>query len=242
VRAEVEQLGAQVQAAVPTPEEGYADPSDPRWAELQEFFAAPRPAQKRSRASRWLRVLAPAAVALVAVAVGLAVINDQKSGTASLNSSLPAAAKATSEAAGSQAGTGATTTDSAEAYVQSLRDQLDVYAVVVLARAKEVSGAFQRFVIVKVLKGKGPDNVRLRVADRPADEGRLQLLFMRPQLGGAAEPSAEATPTPMPGTTEATGTLYALGAAEPVTYAYQGETAVLRELPAGTDPATVRLP
>jgi hypothetical protein len=238
VRADVAQLGAQVHAAVPAPEESYADPNDPRWAGLQELFAASRPAQNRSRASRWLRVLAPAAVALVAIAVGLAVINDQKSDTASLNSSLPAAAKASSEAAGASSDAGATSTDRAAEYAQTLHDQLDLYAVVVLTRAKAVSGAFQRFAVLRVLKGDGPTTVRLRVADRPAAAGRLSVLFLRPQ----SQASPDTTLTPMPGTTETTGTLSALGAAEPVTYAYQGETAVLRELPAGTDPAAVSLP
>ena len=242
VRAEVEQVGAQVRAAVPGPDEHYTDPSDPRWAGLREFFAAPQPAKTRSRASRWLRVLAPAAVALVAVAVGLAVISDQKSGTVAVNSSLPAAAKASSEAAGRLTGAGAATTDRAGDYAETLRDQLDLYAVVVLAKAKAASGAFQRFVVVKVLRGDGPHVVRLRVADRPADEGRLQLLFLRPQTGGSAETSAEATPAPVPSATEATSTLEALAVGVPVMYSYQGATAVLRELPAGTDPATVELP
>src|SRR5450830_1646969 len=226
VRAEIEQVGAQVRAAVPGPDERYTDPSDPRWAGLQEFFAAPEPAKTRSRASRWLRVLAPAAVALVAVAVGLAVINDQKSGTVGVNSSLPAAAKASSEAAGPLTGAGAAATDRAGDYAEALRDQLDLFAVVVLAKAKAASGDFQRFVVVKVLKGDGPDVVRLRIADRPADEGRLQMLFLHPQSQAYAEP----TPAPVPGSTEATSTLDALAAGEPIIYSYQGETAVLREL------------
>ena len=238
VRAEVERVGAQVRAAVPSPAEDYTDLSDPHWAGLREFFAAPHPVKTRSRASRWLRVLAPAAVALVAVAVGLAVISDQKSGTVGVNSSLPAAAKASSEAAGPVTGAGATATDRAGDYAQALRDQLDLYAVVVLAKAKAASGALQRFVVIKVLKGDGPRVVRLRVAYRPADAGRLQMLFLRPQ----SKAMAEATPTPVPGATEITSTLDALAAGEPIIYSYQGETAILRELPAGTDPATVELP
>ena len=236
VRAEVEQVGAQVRAAVPGPDEDYTDLRDPRWAGLQEFLAAPQPARTRSRASRWLRVLAPAAVALVAVAVGLAVINDQKSGTLGVNGSLPAAAKATSEAAGPQTGAGATATDRAADYAQSLHEQLDLYAVVVLAKAQAVNGVFQRFVVVKVLKGAGPDVVRLRVADRPADEGRLHLLFLHPRTQAYDEP------TPIPSATVATSTFDALAAGVPVVYSYQGATAVLRELPAGTDPASVNLP
>jgi len=234
VRADVEKVGTRVRAAVPGPDEDYADPSDPRWAGLQEFFAAPHRAQTRSRASRWLRVLAPAAVALVAVAVGLAVINDQRGGNASLNSSVPAAAKASGEAAGPLTGAGATATDRAGDYARALRDDLDTFAVVVLAKARAVSGAFQRFVVVKVLKGDGPDMVRLRVADRPADEGRLHLLFLHPR--------GQAYAGPAPSATAATSTLDALAAGVPVMYSYQGATAVLRELPAGTDPAAVRLP
>ena len=243
VRAEVVEVGAQVRAAVPAPSDDYTDLSDPRWAGLQEFFAAPRPAKTRGGASRWLRVLAPAAVALVAVAVGLAVINDQKNGTVGVNSSLPAAAKASSEAADAQTGGGVTATGRAAAdYVQGLRDQLDLYAVVVLAKAQAADGVFQRFVVAKVLRGDSPPVIRLRVADRPADEGRLQLLFLRPHLGGSTEPSAEPTPAPVPGSTVATSTLEALAAGVPILYSYQGEAAVLRELPAGTDPASVTLP
>jgi len=39
-----------------------------------------------------------------------------------------------------------------------------------------------------------------------------------------------------------TSTLEALAAGVPVVYVYQGATAVVRELPAGTDPAAVELP
>jgi hypothetical protein len=114
--------------------------------------------------------------------------------------------------------------------------------VVVLAEAKAVSGAFQDFAVVKVLKGDGPDVVRLRVADQPADEGRLQLLFMRPQTGGGAEASAEATTSPTPGATETTSTLVMLTVGVPIMYSYQGEAAMARAFPAGTDPAAVELP
>ena len=112
----------------------------------------------------------------------------------------------------------------------------------VLAKAQAASGAFQRFVVVKFLKGDGPDLVRLRVADRPADEGRLHVLFLRPMLGGSAEISPEPTPAPVPSAAETTSTLATLTVGVPVMYSYQGEAAMARELPAGTDPAAVNLP
>jgi hypothetical protein len=245
-RADVEQAGRQVRAAVPAPPEDYADLSDPRWAGLQAYVAAPPPARTR-RATRWLRVLAPAVVALVAVAIGLAVINDQRSGTLSVNSSLPTTAKAADEAAGPLSGGATDATGRDGDYALSLSKQLDSYALVVLAKAQAASGAFQRFLVVRILKGDGPDVVRLRVADRPADVGRLQVLFLRPGTEGSAEIGTETTstvepvPAQIPGTTETTGTLKALAVGAPVMFSYQGEMAMARELPAGTDPDTVEL-
>ena len=242
VRAEVVEVGAQVDAAVPAPDERYADLSDPRWAGLQEFFAAPRPTHTRSRSSRWLRVLAPVAVALVAVAVGLAVINDQKSGSGVAGDSLSSAAKASSQAAGPMTTEGETAADRSGDYARALSEQLDRYALVVLAEAQAASGAFQRFVVVRFLKGDGPDAVLLRIVDRPSDEGRLQVLFLRPHLAASGEPSAEATLTPSPSASEDTSTLGPPAVGEPVMYWYKGEAAMARELPAGTDPAAVNLP
>ena len=238
VRDEVEQVGAQVRAAVPAPDDDYTDLSDPRWAGLQELFAPPRPARSRSRASRWLRVLAPAAVALVAVAVGLAVVNDQRSGTVGVNSSVPAAASKAAAGEDLTLGPPPATSESGAAQSAAFIDEVDRFALVVLAKAKAASGAFQRFVVVRILKGAGPDVVRLRVADRPADEGRLHVLFLRPKPLA----SRDATATPVPSATEVTGALDALAAGEPVIYSYEGETAMARELPAGTDPAAVQLP
>ena len=224
---------------MPAPHEDYTDLGDPRWAGLQAFFAAPAAARARRRTSRWLRVLAPAAVALVAVAVGLAVINGQKSDTVGVNRSAPVAA---SKAGGDDLTLGPlpATSEAGAGQVAGFAAQVDQFALVVLARARAASGAFQRFVIVRILKGDCPDVVRLRVADRPADEGRLQVLFLRPQMDGSAEISP--APAPVPSAAEATSTLDALAAGEPVIYSYQGHTALARELPAGTDPAAVQLP
>ena len=238
VRAEVEQVGAQVRAAVPLPDDDYADLGDPRWAGLHEFFAAPPAARTRSRASRWLRVLAPVAVALVAVAVGLAVINGQKSGTMAVNSSVPAEASKAAAGGGLTLGPSPATSDRGAGQAATFAGQVDQFALVVIGRAKAATGAFQRFVVVRILKGDGPSVVRLRVADRPADAGRLHMLFLHPEPLA----SMEATPTPLPSAIETPGALDALAAGEPVVYSYQDETAMARELPAGTDPAAVQLP
>ena len=242
VRAEVEQMGARVRAAVPVPDEDHIDPRDPRWAGLQEFFATPAPARTRGRASRWLRVLVPIAVAVVAVAVGLAVISDRQSSTSSGSSSVPA--EASKAGAGDDLAVRSSPPMSAGSTDQAVTfaGQVDQFALVVLARAKAVSGSFQRFAVVKVLKGDlggvGPNVLRLRVADRTADAGRLQLLFLRPL------PQASSEPSPLPTTSASAGTspLDGLAAGEPVLYSYQGETAMARQLPTGTDPAAVRLP
>ena len=108
----------------------------------------------------------------------------------------------------------------------------------VLARAKAASGVFQRFAVVRFLKGDGPDVVRLRVADRPADEGRLHMLFLHPE----PEPSATAAPNPLPSATATAASVDTYGAGLPVAYSYQGEPAILREMPAGTDATAVELP
>ena len=201
-------------------------------------MATPAPAKTRGRASRWLRVLAPAAVALVAVAVGLAVINGQRSGELAINSSMPAAAS--KGAGGEDLLLQPSPVTSAEGAAQAagFADQVDEFALVVLARAKAVSGVFQRFAVVRFLKGDGPHVVRLRVADRPVDEGRLHMLFLRP------EPllSTTAAPNPLPSATATAAPVDTYGAGLPVAYSYQGEPAILREMPAGTDPATVELP
>ncbi len=137
---------------------------------------------------------------------------------------------------------GETATDRGGDYTQALSEQLDRYAVVVLAEAQAARGAFQRFVVVKFLKGDGPVVVRLRFVDQPADEGRLQVLFLRPIVAASGEPSVEATLTPGPNASEDTSTLGPPAVGQPVMYWYQGEAAMARELPAGTDPAAVNLP
>jgi hypothetical protein len=191
VRAQAAAVGARVAAAVPAPPEDYADLRSPRWAELGEFFEAPAPKPARSRSSRWLRVLAPAVVVVLAVAIGAALVSTRGGGRLSLNGSVSSeASKAAPMAVGSQDGaTAAPTLGSVTTPVVALTDQAKRFATVVVARARKAAGGFQQFAVLRDLKGVAPDLLRLRVGDAPADAGKLHVLLLDPL-------SARAWPTP----------------------------------------------
>ena len=138
--------------------------------------------------------------------------------------------------------------------------------MVVLARARQVSGAVQRFAVLRIFKGSAPKVVELAVNDQPTDPGRLHLLMLEPT---AAPEAAEETPwpltespapggeSPLPETVSPAPTesplpetvspepipsLAAVGGPGEqlaVSYMYDGEPTVIRELAAGTDPSTV---
>jgi hypothetical protein len=214
VRAQADAVGARVSAAVPAPGEGYADLSAPRWAALGDFFDAPPPA--RSRSSRWLRVLAPALAVVLALAIGAAIISSRGGGHVSMSGSVAAeASKSSATGAGAQDGatsSSTTATRGADLGV-SLTDQAKRFALVVVARAREASGAFQEFAVVRNLKGIAPNLLRLRVAGEPAEAGKLDLLLLSPSgtasqafneppplisVSPAATVIATATPSPEP--------------------------------------------
>ena len=79
IRAQADAVGARISAAVPAPDDSYADLSAPRWADLGEFLRTPdtTPLAARTRSSRWLRVAAPALVVVLALAVGAAVLSSR---------------------------------------------------------------------------------------------------------------------------------------------------------------------
>ena len=191
VRAQAAAVGARVSAAVPAPPDDYADLASPRWAALGEFFEAPAPKPARSRSSRWLRVLAPALVVVVAVAVGAAIISTRGGGRLSLNGSVSSeASKSAPMAAGSQdAATPAPALGSMTTPVVALTDQARRFATVVVARARKAVGGFQQFAVLRDLKGIAPHLLRLRVGDAPAEAGKLHVLLLDPL-------SARAAPTP----------------------------------------------
>ena len=207
MRADVDRIGAQDAAAVPAPEDAYTDLSGERWSGLKEYFEAPVSAAKPRRERRWWRVVAPVtALAVLALVVGIVAVNQGRSSS----TSAPSAEVALSELRGGPArkrrgpqprhgrrsptgyGTtpnvsddnGAGVVKSTEprrrSAVERLADQLDRFAIVVLARAREATGALQRFAVVRIFKGDAPQVVELEVDDQPADLGRLHLLMLDP--------------------------------------------------------------
>jgi hypothetical protein len=200
VRADVARVVAQTSAAVPEPDESYTDLSGERWGGLKEFLEAPAAAAPR-RKRRWWQVVAPvAAVLVVALLVGIIAVNGGgSSGSASDSGAVAARAEADADGAQSYGesaikglGTDQTTING-PTLKERFVDQLDRFAVVVLARARQVSGAVQRFSVLRIFKGQAPKVVELAVGDEPADEGRLHLLMLDPST------APEAAPTPATG-------------------------------------------
>jgi hypothetical protein len=277
MRADVEHIGAQVSAAVPEPDETYTDLSGERWGGLKEFLEAP-PATAPRRRRSWWQVVAPvAAVLVIAVIVGIVAVQN---GTQSATSDSSGAEVARSDDAAGGSGsaqslgegvtkstaTGQTTTSS-PTFRERFADQLGRFGVVVLARAREVSGAVQKFAVLRIFKGSAPKTVELVVNDDPADRGRLHLLLLDPTASPQpVAPSVAETPWPLTESPtadtasplpleespwpdeslspEPIPTLAAAnGPGEPlaVAYTYNGEPTMVREFAAGTDPDSVSL-
>jgi hypothetical protein len=238
MRGDVAAVGAHVSAAVPSPPADYADLAGERWSGLQEYFAPPAGAAPARRARRWLRVAAPVtALVVLALVVGIVAVDrgSNSSGGPSSSAELSSAGShgATDTGAGGQAPVKALTA------TQRFADQLDQFAVVVLARAREASGSFQRFAVLRIFKGDAPGLVRLEVDGHPTDPGRLHLLMLEPVASSAGQvgsPAPYAAPSTVAGRAGGPGTMLN------VAYTYNGAPTVVRELAAGTDPALVTVP
>ena len=247
MRADVDQIGAQVRAAVPAPEEEYTDLSAERWSGLSGYFEVPTSDAKPRRERRWWRVVAPVtALAVLALVVGIIAVNqggqlasDGPSAEVAQSSS-DAAQPSSAESLGSDLGAGVDTGSEAvrTTVAERLAEQLDHFAVVVLARARAATGALQRFAVVRIFKGDAPQMVELEVDAVPADEGRLHLLMLDPTP--APDESSE-SPEPIPSLATTKGDSD-LGEPLAVSYTYAGEPAMVREFAAGTDPDSVYLP
>jgi hypothetical protein len=181
------------------------------------------------------------ALAILALVVGIVAVNQGGSSSTSSGSSGEVARTADdaqpATAQSFKAGSGTEAT--ADTPARRLVEQLDRFAVVVLARARAASGALQRFAVLRIFKGEAPKVVELQVDGQPADQGRLHLLMLDP-VATADEQSGSPEPIPSLGTTN--GVQGLPGKPLTVAYTYGGEPTMVRELDAGTDPNTVTLP
>jgi hypothetical protein len=186
--------------------------------------------------------VAPVTVlAILALVVGIVAVNQGgSSSTPSCSSAEVARTADDAQPATAQsfkAGSGLEAT--ADTPAQRLVEQLDRFAVVVLARARAASGALQRFAVLRIFKGEAPKVVELEVDGQPADQGRLHLLMLDPV---AAAGDQSGSPEPIPSLATANGAQGLPGKPLTVAYTYGGEPTMVRELAAGTDPNSVTLP
>lgn len=241
VRADVALIGAQVRATVPAPDESYTDLTGERWSGLSQFFEPPVPAAKPRRERRWWRVAAPVtALVVLALVVGIVAVNGGGGSSSGSTSAEVArsAADAAQPATAQSFGTATTESPAGSAAGGSIAEQLDRFAVVVLARARQASGALQRFAVLRIFKGVAPKVVELEVDGTPADQGRLHLLMLDPVATTDVD-SASPEPIPSLGTSKEEQGLP--GKPLTVAYTYGGEPTMVRELDAGTDPGSVTL-
>ena len=242
MRADVALIGAQVGAAVPAPEEGYADLSGERWSGLAEFFEPPASVAKPRRERRWWRVIAPVtALVVLALVVGIVAVNG--GGGSSSGSSAEVARSAADSAQPATAGQGFS---SASTKSQSSRDHDRPHrgGARPLRRHRPGPGAaglgaLQRFAVLRIFKGDAPNVVELEVDNQPADQGRLHLLMLDPVATMQVE-SASPEPIPSLGTSmdeqglpgkPLTGRLHLRGRA------HHGARARLRHRPGHGQPA-----
>jgi hypothetical protein len=274
VSADVAAVEARVSAAVPPPEQDYTDLSAGRWGGLREFFEAPAETGGLRRKRRpWRLVASVAALVVLALVVGVIAVNGSRSGGG--NSFTGVAGRSAGDGAGAplqgsvaSAEAGATPQATGRAALgERFVDELNRFAVVVLARARQATGVVQRFTVLRVFKGSAPKVVELVVDDQPTDEGRLHLLMLEPTAPPQAQSAAPWSPTqsptaagqsPLPDTASpvpATASPAAVTASPApipsvatdgpgkqlaVSYTYDGAPTVVREFPPGTDPDSVR--
>ena len=179
MRADVALIGAQVGAAVPAPDEGYTDLSGERWSGLSEFFEPPARVAKPRRERRWWRVAAPVtALVVLALVVGIVAVNG---GGGILDAArrrrwLAPPPTPPSPRPPRTYGAGATEKTTGG----RIADTLDRFAVIVLARARQATGALQRFAVLRIFKGDAPQ--------RGGTRGRRQARRPGPAAPAHARP------------------------------------------------------
>lgn len=225
LRLAVDAVAAQVDRAVPLPDETYTDLGVARWEGLRPYLEAvppapPVPLRPRGTGARWLRILAPAAALVLAVGIGAAVLRSQSgSQSTSANKTVTAAAAPTPSSVSVRAG--GRSLDMAAA-----RD----FAVILVARARRAHNGYQWFDVVRVLRGTAPQEVRLHVETRPALADVFHVVFLSPRT------SEETTAGTSPGTGSATPPAATLA------FSRAGADALVMQLAADVAPQDVALP
>ncbi len=232
LRSEMMQIHEQVARAVPEPSETYTDLSEPRWATLRPHLQEkPRTAARgRPRApsvmTRWLRVAAPIAAGLVVLAVGVGVLR-QPDGSVLTNQGDKAA-----DLTAPEVPSGGAADAERAAEEQAGLDQADLYDVVLIARAGPLSSGFQRFDVVRMLRGSAPAVLRLRVVTRAAEAGRLHVVYLSPSRRDEGETSSTAGDEGLSQSMRDDLLRFEEG----------GDTVLAARLPADADPDDIALP
>jgi hypothetical protein len=244
MRMQMDEIGALVGRAVPRPDDLYGDLGDPRWAALRDQLDEPaadatmkRPFVEPRR--RWLRVLAPVAAVIVALVVGVSVLENQ---TGLLTSQGDGARQ---EMVAPALSTGDKSED-----VRAGGEGAEGYAVVLVARARPAQDGYQRFDVVRTLRGEAPASVRLRVAAQPAESGRLHILYLSAGTGPATDGEVSTDgdgpfpQTSVAGQAQDGASPSPSASASPlaVLFSEEGRDAFAVPLPDGTDPDTLTLP
>jgi len=184
VRADVGAVRDCVNATVPAPDDSYADLSQERWRDLAPYLRAPRPGgQPRRPRAFFHRVLAPAAALLVVAAILGGVFALSHNGKSS-SSTITLAAKG-SHSGAPEAAPGAATGALHMASPVSQGPLAADYDTVVVARAGQVSGAQQRFTVLRTLKGRAPQTLRLHSEGGTLPPDWLAILYLRPAISAA---------------------------------------------------------
>lgn len=233
LRTEMAQINEQVARAVPEPNEKYTDLAQARWAALRPHLEEKPHATAwghphvPSGTTRWLRVAAPIAAVLVVFAVGVGVLQQRDGGILTNQGD-----KAASDLTAPEVPSGGAAEAERAAEEQGGLDQANLYDVVLVARAGPLSGGFQRFDVVRVLRGAAPAVLRLRVATRAAEAGRLHVVYLSPSGGGEGETSSTANDE-------------GLSQSVPddlLLFDEDGVSALVARLPADMDPDDIALP
>jgi hypothetical protein len=233
MRADLGAMEDQVRAAVPVPEESWADLSAARWDGLRPYVTS-KPSKDPRRRRFSLRVLAPVVGVAAAAALAIGIVLTQTGGL-NTGSSGEAASSAGGTAPLATAGNGPAKSFSVTS--PAAATDAAAYQTAVVARAGAVANGMQDFAVVRTLKGDAGSTVQLSVEVGGAiKRGALALLLLTP-TDTLNTPATTPAPSAMPSPSATQSRNL-----ERHLYLYHGTTAVVRTLPAGTDPNTVLLP